>query len=617
MSFEFKLSTDKIRKKMFDYIKPVYKNTWDFDVDYINWTYGVYDSESNFFITYVSGKRGDNKYILMDGNDDIFYVIADGYRHTIREIPDELVKHSDIIKDGIKVYNNEKLYKNFESSFSTEQQQNLNEIIENMKDKCRPCFNINCYEDAERLFRQEEYNYYHISHMYSKNTVENFDKYMSDEKMRSIRGEKYRTFISGFSAYNDTLSQEDYNQASKDFHEAGYLFTYDMDDMYADMTFKVIKKAYYWGVISVGYVGFIEKYIKSCIKLFPDKIHSLCPLLDFINENMRDENFKSLEFYRKELEKLIYKKTDGFQFICTTDELREKMFRFLKPEYKRRYDSDVRAINWITGVYHEERGIFLTQTYHLSDGIARCGINYHSYIVITDDGNIFTVDNNHEYEKRRYDFRIPDQYKALTDLVKEGIEFYGNAIKYRQYLDDDTIKRLKAVSEEMDDRCHRNYMINCEEDAHRLFVLADADMHTIFDIYNKKTISDFNKFATEDKISLWRGDKYLQLLNEVMSSVITNQNRRSIFNSACHIFSLGVNDTYDKQFLRAVEYMYTTKSMASHEETILKNYIEKYSELYPDKLRNVIPLIKLVEVYAESKYLIETMEKVKNSLVCI
>ena len=43
MAFEFKLSTDEIRKKMFDFIKPVYKNTWDFEVGYINWIYGVYD----------------------------------------------------------------------------------------------------------------------------------------------------------------------------------------------------------------------------------------------------------------------------------------------------------------------------------------------------------------------------------------------------------------------------------------------------------------------------------------------------------------------------------------------------------------------------------------------
>lgn len=32
MAFKFKLLTDKIREKMFDFIKPVYKKILDFDV---------------------------------------------------------------------------------------------------------------------------------------------------------------------------------------------------------------------------------------------------------------------------------------------------------------------------------------------------------------------------------------------------------------------------------------------------------------------------------------------------------------------------------------------------------------------------------------------------------
>lgn len=49
MAFEFILSTDEIREKMFDFINPVYKGTVDFDVEFIDWVYGVYDSESKIF----------------------------------------------------------------------------------------------------------------------------------------------------------------------------------------------------------------------------------------------------------------------------------------------------------------------------------------------------------------------------------------------------------------------------------------------------------------------------------------------------------------------------------------------------------------------------------------
>lgn len=614
MAFKFQLSTDEIREKMFCFIKPVYKNTYDFEVDLINWIYGVYDSESEFFITYVNSERDNTKFILITGNGDIFYVISDRYRHTFSEIPDELMQYSDIIQEGTKLYNNERTRKCFESDFSDEQKKYLNEITENMKDRCRPAIDITSYEDAEKLFYQDNFNYYRISHMYNKNTVANFNKYMSDKKMRTIRGKKYRTIIYKISAYNDTLSEEDYAQISKDFQEADFLINYSIDDIYADMTFEVIKKAYLCGVISVGYTGFIENYIKNCIKLFPDKIQSLRPILDFINENMRNENFICLEFYRKELEKHIYKKVKGFQFVCTTDELREKIFDFLKPEYKSKYDSDVSAINWTTGVYDKENGIFLTRIYYVSDGIARCGINYHSYIVITDNGNIFKVDNNDEYEKRTYDFRIPEQYEILTDKIKEGIKFYEYNYEYRQTLSEDTRKKLKAIADIMDDRCHRNFPINCEKDAQELFELENCSIYTILGTYNKKTVNDFNKFATNDKQALWRGNKYLQLLNEAASGKITNQERCQDFKNACHFFVCGVNEIYDKQFLKTVKRMYTTRLIGVTEESSLKRYIDTYAEEYPDKIKNIVPLIEFVEVHAENRYLRDAVKKVKKLL---
>ncbi len=611
MAFEFRLSTDEIREKMFDFIKPVYKSTWDFEFGYINWVYGVYDSVSDFFITYVNSKSDNTKYILITGNGDIFYVVANSYRHTFSQIPEELTKHRDIIQDGIKLYNNKKAKNSFEDSFSTEQEKQLNDITENMKDKCRPSVDIACFEDAEALFKLDNFNYHYISHMYNKATVAGFNNYMSDKKMRAIRGEKYRTIISKISAYNDTLSEEEYKQLSKDFSEAGDLVVYGIDDIYADMTFEVIKKAYLSGVISVGYIGFIDKYIKSCIKFFSDKIQSLRPVLDFINENMKSESFKSLAFYRKELEKLIYKKAEGFNFVCTTDELREKMFDFLRPEYKSKNDLDVTNIDWTTGVYDKESKIFLTQIYYVSDGIARCGINYYSYIVITDKGDIFEVDNNDEYEKRTYDFRIPKQYEILSDNVKEGIDFYEESrLKYRQSLDENVRKELKAIGDIMDDRCHRSFTINCEEDAKKLFELENYNTYTIFETYNKKTISDFNQFADDDKILLWRGDKYLELLNEVANSTITNQKRCQFFDDACNLFWRGVNSTYDRQFLNAVKRLYKEHSMEF--EDALKIYINAYAEEYPDKRENIVPLIKFVKSHAKNKYLKDAAKNVKE-----
>ena len=614
MAFEFKLSTDETRKKMFDFIKPVYKNTWDLDIDYINWIYGVYDSETGFFITYVNLKNDKTKYILLTEDGNGFYIIAHRYRHTFSEIPDELVQYGDVIQGGIKLYNNEKAKNLFKSSFSEEQEKYFNELAEDMKDKCRPAIDINSYEDAEKLFNQDNCSYYHISHMYTKNTVANFDKYMSNEKMRTIRGEKYRNIISKISTYGNTLSEEEYKQISANFGEAGTMCVRGVDDVYAEMTFEAIKRAYLCGVLSVGYINSIKEYIKSCIKIFPAKIQSLHPILDFINENMRNESYKSLEFYRKELEKLIYKKVEGFQFVLTTDELRATMFDYLKPEYKSKWDYDVTNINWTTGVYDKESGIFLTKIYYVSDGIARCGVHYHSYIVITDNGNVFKVDNNDEFEKRKYNFIIPKQYEIFTDKIKEGIDFYGHSYEYSSSLSEDTVKNLETISNIMDDRCHRNFPINCEEDARKLFELVKFNINTILEIYNKKTICDFNKFATDNKLMLWRTDNYLQLLNEVRNVFITSKERCRIFYRACYLFKCGVSDTYDKQFLKAVKYMYNTCIMGYRAENELESYINAYAEEHSDKLKNIIPLLEFVQTHTENKKLKDVIENVEKSL---
>lgn len=599
MAFEFILSTDEIREKMFDFIKPVYKETFDLDVEFIDWVYGVYDRESNFFITYVNSEKGDNsRYILITENSGIFYVVANSYKHTFSEIPQRFIPYKNIISDGIRLYNNERSRRRAESGSLGEYDERLNKIIEKMKDRCKPSVKINSYEDAEKLFIGDKLNYNYISSRYNKNTVSDFDKYMPDEKMRAIRGKKYRALVSWILDYPKTLSEEDYKSISENFAEAGSLAERGIDDLYVKTSLDVIKKSYHSGVISCGYIGFIEKYIKNAILSFPDRIQELRPLLDFINENMRNEDFRSLDFYRKELEKFIYNNGEGFRCVYTTNEQREIIFDFLKPKYTYNNDPNVRNINWTTGVYDKESGIFLTLIYYLSDGLARCDMEFRSYIVITDSGNVFKADNNYDFEKRSYHFGIPGQYEMLADKVKEGIEFYENDYTYRKSLNEDTRKQLKAIADEMDDRCHKSFPISCEKDAQRLFELADFNTYVIYSEYNKKTIRDFNKFADDNKMLLWRGDKYLQLLNEIKSNALTDKERCRLFSDTVNVFCRGVNDTYDKEFLKMVKSLYhrcmDPENMRDMENT-LKIYIDTYTKEYPNRLGNIAPLIMLAK----------------------
>lgn len=76
----------------------------------------------------------------------------------------------------------------------------------------------------------------------------------------------------------------------------------------------------------------------------------------------------------------------------------------------------------------------------------------------------------------------------------------------------------------------------------------------------------------------------------------------------------GVNDTYDKQFLSAVMYMYKKRIMAHNQENDLRRYINLYVEEYPEKLKNIVPLIKFVKAHAENKYLKDAIENVERLL---
>lgn len=53
--------------------------------------------------------------------------------------------------------------------------------------------------------------------------------------------------------------------------------------------------------------------------------------------------------------------------------------------------------------------------------------------------------------------------------------------------------------------------------------------------------------------------------------------------------------------------------MDFHEENILKEYIGKYIETYPDRLKNIMPLIKFVEIHAENKYLKDSAKNLRIS----
>ncbi len=125
----------------------------------------------------------------------------------------------------------------------------------------------------------------------------------------------------------------------------------------------------------------------------------------------------------------------AFEFVLTTDEIREKMFDFLKGNKKYLCCS----VNWKYGVYDKESGIFLALIDYTL-GLGHSSTEY-VHIVFTEKGDVFEVSS----EDDCYDFEIPAEYAVLSDKVKEGVKFYWD---YEST--GDFFGTIKEKSEELD-----------------------------------------------------------------------------------------------------------------------------------------------------------------------
>lgn len=300
----------------------------------------------------------------------------------------------------------------------------------------------------------------------------------------------------------------------------------------------------------------------------------------------------------------------AFEFVFTTEEIREKMFVFLKPEYKNKYDLDIDNINWTDGVYDSETGIFLTLIFYVPDGISRCDIDYYSYIVITDKGGIFRADNNN-INGKGWDFSIPENYEYFSDKIKEGIEFYSdNHCKNRRNLSEEKKEELRKIEKTMYDRCHKGFKIECEKDALKLFELHDCNQYYIHNIYNKETIDNFNRYATDEKVLCWRSEKYVEMLKEIINlsgrCELIKKYRKVIW-----YFDMGTDETYDKLFFKAV------KSSVKHGVIPdgfggIDEYIKVYIRKYPDRIKNLIPLLDFLDKVKKDRYLEYAVENARK-----
>lgn len=109
----------------------------------------------------------------------------------------------------------------------------------------------------------------------------------------------------------------------------------------------------------------------------------------------------------------------AFEFVFTTERIREKIFDFLK--YNDILD-EVMNTNWTDGVYDKESGIFLMLVDYATEFITRCGGDYYGYAVIRDN-DVFMVD----FYKKGYTIsglNIPEELNTLSEIIMNGADIY-------------------------------------------------------------------------------------------------------------------------------------------------------------------------------------------------
>lgn len=140
----------------------------------------------------------------------------------------------------------------------------------------------------------------------------------------------------------------------------------------------------------------------------------------------------------------------AFEFVFTTEEIREKMFGFLK---NLRYGYDYTDIEWTMGIFDREHNIFMTMI-DFTSGLGHC-YNDLRCIVIADNSDIFIA---HLYGLiKRDEFTISEKYENLREIVKEGLIYHDYYDYIDDYIDlpDEKQKEVDEIKKMMNDRLER------------------------------------------------------------------------------------------------------------------------------------------------------------------
>ena len=150
---------------------------------------------------------------------------------------------------------------------------------------------------------------------------------------------------------------------------------------------------------------------------------------DYINENFTKEFAEEWHYFGADLSRLVNGGTIGFKFVLSTDEIRDIIFDFL-------YAGSMLKkpfVNWVTGVYDKEAGIFMTQIFGTPPG-REVSISMNKYIVLKVGETPFMVTGIVDKSTCEWTCSVPKEYDYLADKLEEGIRMCDYDRMYRMNL---------------------------------------------------------------------------------------------------------------------------------------------------------------------------------------
>ncbi len=276
----------------------------------------------------------------------------------------------------------------------------------------------------------------------------------------------------------------------------------------------------------------------------------------------------------------------AFEFVFTTEEIREKMYNFLRTL---RFGEDFSyGTEWATGIFDKENNVFMTLVYFESSLGHDC--DDFKCIVIVNNSDIFLA---HLYGWAEKDqFTIPEEYENLREIVKEGLIYYEDFCDYDDYTDlpDEKQKEVDEINEMMTDRFKLEVAINSEDDARKLFESCDFNYNTVFYEYNKKTFEVFDQYASEEKMLAWRGAEYKRRIEEcIIQKNFSDKGWR-----ISYLLYRGVDVTHDELYYKLIE---ENVGQPDFNYLEVSNYIGMYMGKYPEKVNNLIPLLDMLDAH--------------------